>query len=536
MIRQVSGIDAGICVTEQPGSPPERIDGPTDGRPRLGPRPIDVPSVDPNLAVAFGRPTGVPSAFAPRSGPGQHNGLSAPAAPPASAVIPSPALATAFRRPPGSDMVILQRPPGSHEPTQESAPEPTYWTDGARDPWRDPGSAVMVGPPADTGGERGDDEQGAPKPTGPLLSVPELLFGRRVKPSALVVLLVAALLVGAIGGVTGWALASGGSSLTDVGDNLAQTNAANERAPGSIAGITARVAPAVVSLEVQAGASGGDVGSGVVIDPKGYIITNNHVIAAAAGGAGTITAVFNSGARVPATIVGRDPVTDLAVVKVSATNLTVIKLGTSSALRPGDPVIAIGSPLGLAGTVTSGIVSALNRPVLVPGENGGPSVVYDAIQTDAAINPGNSGGALVDATGALIGINSANQTFGGSDSGSGGGSIGLGFAIPIDQATKIAQSLIRTGAVKHANLGVSTRDVSATASLGAQVDNVIQGGAAAAAGIAEGDVITKFGNRSISSSVELQVAVLDDAPGQTVTVQFARQGQQHTVQVTLQSD
>jgi S1-C subfamily serine protease len=357
-----------------------------------------------------------------------------------------------------------------------------------------------------------------------------------VKPSALIVLLVAALLVGAIGGVTGWALGSGGSSLTDVGNTLAQTNAANERAPGSVAGITARVAPAVVSLEVQAGTSG-DVGSGVVIDPKGYILTNNHVIAIAASGAGSITAVFSSGARVAASIVGRDPVTDLAVLKVNATNLTVIKLGTSSGLKPGDPVIAIGSPLGLAGTVTSGIVSALNRPVLIPGENGGPSVLYDAIQTDAAINPGNSGGALVDATGALVGINSANQTFGGSDSsGEGGGSIGLGFAIPIDQATKIAQSLIRTGTVKHANLGVSTRDVSATASLGAQVDNVVAGGAAASAGIAEGDVITKFGGRAISSSVELQVAVLDDSPGQSVTVQFARGGQQHTVQVTLTSD
>ena len=522
-------------MSEQPGPGPERADEPADGRPRLGPRPITVPSVDPNLAVAFGRPVGVSSAFAPRSGPNQHNGLSAPAAPPASAALPSPALATAFRRPQGSEDVILQRPPGTNGSYSESDPEPAYWGEGGRDPWRDPGSSVMVGAPADTGHEPDETGHEPAKPKGPLLSVPELLFGRRVKPSALVVLLVAALLVGAVGGVTGWALGSGGSSLTDVGNNLAQTDPATERAPGSVAGITARVAPAVVSLEVQAGTSG-DVGSGVVIDPKGYILTNNHVIASAVGGAGTITAVFSSGARVPAAIVGHDPVTDLAVLKVNATNLTVITLGKSSGLKPGDPVIAIGSPLGLAGTVTSGIVSALNRPVSIPGEDGGPPVLYDAIQTDAAINPGNSGGALVDATGALVGINSANQTYGSSDSGAGGGSIGLGFAIPVDQATKIAQSLIRTGTVKHANLGVSTRDVSATASLGAQVDNVVAGGAAAAAGIAEGDVITKFDGRSISSSVELQVAVLDDAPGQSVTVQFARQGQQHTVQVTLQSD
>ena len=522
-------------MSEQPGSDSERA----DDRPRLGPRPVDVPSVDPNLASAFGRPVGVSSAFAPRTGPNQHNGLTAPAAPSTSATLPSPAvspaLATAFRRPPGTD-VILQRPPGTREPSQETEPEASYWSgDDGRDPWRDPGSAVMVGAPADTGTTSGETGPEPAKPTGPLLSVPELLFGRRVKPSALVVLLVAALLVGAVGGVAGWALGSGGSALTDVGNTLTQTNAANERAPGSVAGITARVTPAVVSLEVLAG-NAGDVGSGVVIDSKGYILTNNHVIASAAGGAGTITAVFSSGARVSATIVGRDPITDLAVIKVNATNLTVIKLGTSSSLRPGDPVIAIGSPLGLVGTVTSGIVSALNRPVLIPPENGGPSIVYDAIQTDAAINPGNSGGALVDATGALVGINSANQSYGGSDSGGGGGNIGLGFAIPIDQATRIAQSLIRTGTVKHANLGANTRDVSANASLGAQVDNVVQGSPAAAAGIAEGDVITKFGGRNISSSVELQVAILDDSPGQTVTVQFARQGQQHTVQVTLSSD
>jgi S1-C subfamily serine protease len=526
-------------MSEQPGSGPERADGPADDRPRLGPRPIDVPSVDPNLASAFGRPVGVSSAFAPRTGPNQHNGLTAPAAPPMSAALPtappSPALATAFRRPHGSDDVILQRPPGTQEPQPETEPEATYWNGDGRDPWRDPGSPVMVGAPADTGHTPDDTGHTPAKPTGPLLSVPELLFGRRVKPSALVVLLVAALLVGAVGGVTGWALGNGGNALTDVGNTLTQTNNANERAPNSIAGITARVTPAVVSLEVLAG-NNGYVGSGVVIDPKGYILTNNHVVAPTGGNADSITAVFSSGARVPATIVGRDPVTDLAVIKVNATNLTVIKLGTSSSLRPGDPVIAIGSPLGLAGTVTSGIVSAVNRPVLLPAENGGPSVVYDAIQTDAAINHGNSGGALVDATGALVGINSSIQTDSSDTSGGGGGSIGLGFAIPIDQATKIAQSLIRTGTVKHANLGASTRDVAANASLGAQVDNVVQGGPAAAAGIAEGDVITKFNGRSISSSVELQVAVLDGSPGQTVTVQFARQGQQHTVQVTLSSD
>ncbi len=495
-----------------------------DDRPRLGPRPLNRPDVDPGQAAVFGRPAGVPSAFAPRpSGGPAANGAVRMAAP------PPEALTTAFGRPADAENVLLQRPPGAAAPETDDPAASWDPTDG-RDPWRDPSAGALLGPPAVT---TSTESGAAPRSVGPLLSVPELLFGRRVRPSALLILLVCALLVGAVGGVVGWAIGSAGSSLTDAGTTIAQVDPGEQRAPNSVSGIVHRVAPAVVSLEVQAG-SNGDVGSGVVIDPKGYILTNNHVVSIAAQG-GQITAVFSSGARVPASIVGRDPVTDLAVLKVNATGLTVLQPGTATKLAPGDAVIAIGSPLGLAGTVTSGIVSALHRPVTAQGEDGGPTVVYDAIQTDAAINPGNSGGALVDASGALVGVNSAIQTFGSSDSG-GGGSIGLGFAIPIDQAKKIAQQLIQTGQVKHADLGVNTRSVSATTSEGAQVVNVTTGGAAAGAGLAVGDVITMFDNRPIGSSTELQVAVLDQDPGQVVTVVFARQGQQHSVRVTLGSD
>ncbi|HEY1575192.1 MAG TPA: trypsin-like peptidase domain-containing protein [Pseudonocardiaceae bacterium] len=501
-----------------------------DGRPRLGPRPLDRPSVDPGLESVFGRPDGVPSAFDPRQSPRAEptNGavrLSAP---------PPEALATAFGRPATTPDVILQRAPGSRPDDDLDEDRPGYWDGGElRNPWRDPGAGAALGPPAVTGTV--DDDTDTPRRAGPLLSVPELLFGRRVKPSALLVLFACTLLVGAIGGVAGWAISTGADRLTDVGATIAAVDPGRERAPNSVAGIASRVAPAVVSLEVEQG-NAGDVGSGVVIDPRGYILTNNHVISVAAqGSGGQITAVFSSGARVSASIVGRDPVTDLAVVKVNATRLTVLQPGTSANLEPGDPVIAIGSPLGLAGTVTSGIVSALHRPVTAQGEDGGPTVVYDAIQTDAAINPGNSGGALVDASGALVGVNSAIQTFGSADSG-GGGSIGLGFAIPIDEAKKIAQELIRNGTVAHASLGVNTRSVSANASDGAQVVNVTTGGAAAAAGLREGDVITALDDRPIGSSTELQVAVLDHDPGQTVIVKFARQGQEHSVRVTLRSD
>jgi S1-C subfamily serine protease len=513
------------------GVPSDSDNGQPD-RPRLAPRPLDRPAVDPGQASVFGRPDGVPSAFAPRPPLGSDGGLNGAvrlAAP------PPEALATAFGRPADAEHVLLQRGPNdTMAPDEQTANEAGYW-DGseARNPWRDPGAGAALGPPAVDAVAPVDSLAG--RPTGPLLSVPELLFGRRVKPSALVILLVCALVVGGVGGFVGWLVSNGAHSLTDAGATLAQVDQGKERAPDSVAGIAKRVSPAVVSLEVQAGTTG-DVGSGVVIDAKGYILTNNHVISAAAQGTGgQITAVFSSGARVSASIVGRDPVTDLAVLKVNATDLTVLQPGTSAGLEPGDAVIAIGSPLGLAGTVTSGIVSALHRPVTAQGEDGGPTVVYDAIQTDAAINPGNSGGALVDSSGALVGINSAIQTFGGSDS-SGGGSIGLGFAIPIDEARKIAQDLIQTGQVKHADLGVNTRSVSANTSEGAQVVNVTTGGAAAAAGIIEGDVITSVDNRSIGSSTELQVVVLDHDPGQTVTVKFARQGQEHSVRVTLKSD
>jgi S1-C subfamily serine protease len=210
----------------------------------------------------------------------------------------------------------------------------------------------------------------------------------------------------------------------------------------------------------------------------------------------------------------------------------VIQFGDSNNLQVGDEVIAIGSPLGLADTVTSGIVSALHRPVTADDGSGGGVVTYDAIQTDAAINHGNSGGALVDATGALIGINSAIRSGGGEDS----GSIGLGFAIPVNDARKVANALINTGKMTHADLGVNVRSVSAETAEGAQVVNVVDGGAAKAAGIHEGDVIRKVGDRAVRNAPELTVAVYEHNPGDTVPVELARQGRDLTVQVTLRSD
>jgi S1-C subfamily serine protease len=327
--------------------------------------------------------------------------------------------------------------------------------------------------------------------------------------------------------------AEGGGPLTDPDITLVQVEPAVDRPAGSVADVADRVLPAVVSIEIRVGDQGG-FGSGVVIDGAGFVLTNNHVVSPAAGNPdATLETVFADGTRVPARIVGRDPKTDLAVLKVEVANPTVAQLGRSGALEPGDGVIAIGSPLGLASTVTTGIVSAVDRPVRLQGDGSDTNAVIDAIQTDAAINPGNSGGALVDSSGAVVGINTAIRTLGG---GEGGGSIGLGFAIPIDDARVIAEELIRSGRVRHPDLGVNAASVTDGVSDGARVQNVQQGSAAAEAGIVEGDVIVRVGERGVATADELEVAVREFEIGAPVPVALVRDNRPLTVTVMLKSD
>jgi S1-C subfamily serine protease len=465
----------------------------------------------------FGRPDGVDGAFA-----GVHGRVPARAA---AAPPPPAALASAFGRP-ADATVDLQRPPatnGRAAPTLNP-----LWDGDEANPWRDPDSAVGLGPPA--------TEEAVSEPArgeGARLSLREVLFGRRVRPRALAVLAAIALLIGAVGGLVGRLTAEGAASLTTPDPTIAEAVAAKERPPGSVADIAARTVPAVVSIEIRVGEEAG-TGSGVVIDPAGYILTNNHVIAPAAEASGAqVEAVFHDGTRSAAQIVGRDPKTDLAVIKVEVANPVVASLGTVADLAVGDGVLAIGSPLGLVGTVTDGIVSALDRPVRLDATGTDSNAVIDAIQTDAAINPGNSGGPLVDSTGAVVGINTAIRSLGDGES---GGSIGLGFAIPIDDARGIAEELIRTGKVVHAEIGVNARSVSDSTTDGAQVQNVQQGGAAALAGINEGDVIVKVGARTIAGADELVVAVRERSPGDVVPVELIREGRPLTVSVTLTSD
>ena len=500
-------------------------DGPTSAPPSAGSNGHALD--DGEMSAAFRRPAHEVGPFA---GPGDGE-----AAEPtrrhdqAGAREPSVALASAFGRPDGTPET-LQRPSESgrsrtgHEADDLWAGETTE-----RDPWRDPAAAVELGAPAVREGDPGPDRR-AP---GPRLSARELLFGRRVAPSALVLLAVIALLVGAVGGVVGHLTAEGSDALIDPGASLAQVDPGKERPAGSVADVAGRVVPAVVSIEVRSGTTGG-TGSGVVIDSRGDIVTNNHVVSlAATDPRATLEAVFASGARTTARIVGRDPQTDIAVVKVDVANPVVAQLGRSSDLRVGDGVIAIGSPLGLAGTVTTGIVSSLRRPVRLDAESANANPVIDAIQTDAAINPGNSGGALVDSAGAVVGINTAIRTLGGTDSSGQGGSIGLGFAIPIDDVRIIAQSLIQTGGFAHTDLGVNAKSVTDGTSDGAQILNVVQGGPAARAGVLEGDVVTRVDDRPIASADELTVAIREHRPGETVTLGVVRGGRPLSLQAQL---
>ncbi|MDP9776548.1 putative serine protease PepD [Nakamurella flavida] len=417
----------------------------------------------------------------------------------------------------------LQRPPRHPVPDDE----PAATVDDAS-PWRDPAAPARLGEPA----LAGPAEVGVEQTPAPRLTLRDALWGRRLRPSALVGISAVALLIGLVGAVVGSLLVNRlPASTTDAGVQLAEVQPGVERATGSVSDLASRVLPAVVSLEIRTGDVGG-TGSGVVIDGAGYILTNNHVISLAADNpAAQLTVVFDDAAetRVPGTIVGRDPLTDLAVVKVDVQGATVAQLGDSDSLAVGDPVIAIGSPLGLAGTVTTGIVSAVDRPVRLQGGGSDTDAVIDAVQTDAAVNPGNSGGPLIDSTGAVVGINTAIRTLGGQES----GSIGLGFAIPIDTARDIAQQIITTGSVTHAALGVNTRSATDGVTDGAQVQNVQAGGPAAAAGLAEGDVITAVGDRSVGNADELVVAVRSHEPGDQVPVTVLRDGREMTVTVTL---
>jgi putative serine protease PepD len=361
--------------------------------------------------------------------------------------------------------------------------------------------------------------------TGPYTLASGQRGGRLIALAALVALLVG-LVAGAGAAVSVVALGRSNPIEDQPGPAIGVGTADPRVRSGSVSAVAASLLPSVVQLKVEGADDSTATGSGFVIDGSGHILTNNHVVAAAAGG-GSIQVITDKGATATARLVGRSPAYDLAVVQVVGLEAPSVQFGRSEVAVVGQDVVAIGSPLGLAGTVTSGIVSAKNRPVTASGE--GEMSYINALQTDAAINPGNSGGPLVDMNARVIGVNSAIATVRGAEPG-GSGNIGLGFAIPIDQARRTAQQLITTGKASYPVIGA---DVDMQFEGGARVSTVRVGSPAQRAGLHIGDVVTSIDGQSVQSAEALIVAIRAHRPGERVKLAIERGSTTQEVSVTL---
>ncbi len=500
------------------------------------------PTVSPGERAVFERPDGAGS-FAPA--PGER--ISARAS--QREVVPR-IFADSFGQTPGAKDGFDPAPGTRLAPAGPRRESPWWKPDAARDPWRDPTSGFWLGRGAifhkgrpaqlapDDDVETADADSvdsvdsvdgGEDEDLEPADNVRRVKFG----VPTIIATLVIALVAGVIGGGAGWWLAGNVRDALHRPDvSIAKIDTPVSRAPGSVAGVAKRVGPTVVSIAVKTENQFG-IGSGVVIDKDGDVLTNNHVVAAAKGDKNaSIVVTFSDEATAKAKIVGLDPSSDLAVIKVPNDQLTVASLGDSDKLAAGDPVIAIGSPLGLQGTVTAGIVSALNRPVKVTGEDGTPAYL-SAIQTDAPINPGNSGGALVNASGAVIGINAAGRFATSDATGSQIPVSGIGYAIPINHARDVALALIRTGKVEHAAIGAQGVTALAGLQVGGYVKQVSPGGPAAKAGLRPGDVVVVADKVAVQTFDQLIVIVSQHKPGDRLEVTYYRAGKKHTTNVNL---
>jgi putative serine protease PepD len=363
---------------------------------------------------------------------------------------------------------------------------------------------------------------------------------RRRRTGLAAAVVATSLLVGGgagVGGAALWDVTRDDAATSAPAGSLSTSPVSQTEAPapeGSVEAVAQEVLPSVVKIDV-AGAQGTGSGSGIVLTADGTILTNNHVVEVAEDG-GQIRVSFDDGTSAEAEILGTDPLTDTAVIQAAdVSDLTPATIGKSANLGVGEGVVAIGSPFGLDATVTSGIVSALDRPVNVGSDDEGNSTTYPAIQTDAAINPGNSGGPLVDMTGAVVGINSSIRTAASqSPYGQSGqsGSIGLGFAIPIDEVMPIVDQMAKGETPTHARLGIRISDDEA----GARIEDVTAGSTAEDAGIEPGDVITSIDERRITGADSLVATIRSYRPGDEVTVTWLRDGEEQEASVTLDSD
>ncbi|MBO9521665.1 MAG: trypsin-like peptidase domain-containing protein [Nocardioidaceae bacterium] len=345
-----------------------------------------------------------------------------------------------------------------------------------------------------------------------------------------------ALVIGLVGGVVGASLVGEDDETPSSGGVLSvqrRTAAPLPADNGSIAAVAAKVLPSTVQIVAEyKGKAQGATGSGFVFDKEGHVITNNHVVADAASDDGPIDVIDQDGRHMPATVVGRSTVYDIAVLKVKgAERLEPAALGSSDQMHVGETVVAFGSPLGLSATVTSGIISAVNRPVTTG--DGSDSSYINAVQTDAAINPGNSGGPLVDLQGQVIGVNSAIASLGSSVTSDEGGNIGVGFAIPIEQVQVTTDQILRTGKALYPVIGANVRG---TAKLdGATVESISAGSPASKSDLKVGDVITRVDGQPVSGSSDVVVAVRSHRPGESVTLTVRRGGKTLTIKVGLEA-
>lgn len=405
-----------------------------------------------------------------------------------------------------------------------SQPGSPWWSDALRDPWRDPyaPSAVVVETPSTSA-----TSAGGPEP----VSDPDAVTRRGFTPIVLVSV-ITALLAGSLGGALGFAFAvRGGAAGTGatLGASPLDPPGLAQRPADSFAGVAQRVLPSVVTVQVS-GASGQSVGSGFVATADGYVITNDHVVGV---GAREAVVLFSDGATARATVVGQDPESDVAVIKVDRTGLTPVEFGDSDAIAVGDPVLAFGSPLALTNTVTSGIVSAIDRTIRA-GEPGGQLRYYAAIQTDAAVNQGNSGGPLVDGAGRVIGVNSVIKSLAADEETA--GNIGLAFAIPINHAKRITQDIIDTGKARRTVFGANVTDAAGTPGAGVRLGDVVADGPAANAGLQAGDVVLRIDGRPLDQATDLIALVRKYAPGSVVAVDYRRGTENRSASVTLAAD
>jgi putative serine protease PepD len=406
-----------------------------------------------------------------------------------------------------------------------STTPPPYEPGPMGNPYAAPPTAAPTAPPT------------APQPAPP--SAPRARSRGRAGLAAAV--LVTSLVAGGGAGFGGAALWDGtqeesSSTSTPTATTPVVDQGDTPAAEGSVEAVASAVLPSVVTIRV-AGQQGEGSGSGIILSSDGTILTNNHVVEVAEGG-GDVRVYFEDGTSAPAQILGTDPLTDTAVIKAEGvTDLAAATIGQSANLDVGQDVVAFGAPFGLDSTVTSGIVSALDRPVNVGSDSEGNSTTYPAIQTDAAINPGNSGGPLVDMSGAVVGINSSIRTAS-QGTGASGGSIGLGFAIPIDEVMPIVDQMIAGETPTHARLGIQVGDAGTAAegAAGALVREVSPGSTAADAGLQQGDVITRVDDRAITDADSLVATIRSYRPGDEVEVTWQRDGEEQSATLELDSD